>query len=353
MRKQLFRQGGKKYDVTMDGLMGGGLAVYGMTVRALGVGASDGFAQWGDSKAYPDLVKYIEDKENNEQSRVESCFALSWVATDEQMKEIVQKVKDFNKLNDPKNQIIRACYLETLIHRPVPDATAGLFELLQPNVDLEVRHQAARAIGFGGLTKSMVPQLFDKLTDPNLRNDAMLAMLIGADNDTVARAMATYNDVPVETSEELKVIYNQTFGYWSDKNYENGDVARWIDNAAACRHVRVHDALQDWPKMILSRGIQGIEFDNGPHSITRVQFRLRLIADARGQNEVKRNSAIAILKFMNEKGVLMALKSDPGPAQELARRAFFEIMNPKLSAEHLPEAPNAKAGAGGNVLPPR
>ena len=123
--------------------------------------------------------------------------------------------------------------------------------------------------------------------------------------------------------EELKTIYNQSFGYWSDKNYENGDVARWIKNAEACTHVRVKDALQDWPKQILERAIQGIEFDNGPHSVTRVQFRMRLMADAMGQNDQKRTDAIARLKFMKEKGVLMALRNEQGPLGDMAASGFL------------------------------
>ena len=76
----------EKVDATMEALLQGGMAVMGMSLRAIGVGASHGFAQWGDAKAYPILVKYIEDKQNNEQSRIEACFSLGWVATDEQMK---------------------------------------------------------------------------------------------------------------------------------------------------------------------------------------------------------------------------------------------------------------------------
>ena len=341
----------EKVDATMESLMQGGLAVLGMTLRAVAVGASHGMAQWGDARAYPVFVKFIEDVQNNEQARIEACFSLSWVATDEQMKEVAKKVHDYNKA-DPKNALIRSCYLETLIHRPVPAATAGLLDLLKPEVELDVRHQAARAIGFGGITTAMVPQIFEKLKDASLRSDAALALLIGGDKDTAMRAVATYNDAPAEAMEELKVIYNQTFGYWSDKNYENGDVARWIQNAEACRHVKVHDSLQDWPKQILSRGIQGIDFDNGPHSITRVQFRMRLLADARGADESKRNSAIEILTFMRERGILMTLKGEPGPAQEPARKAFFEVMNPKLTGEKLPDAPSAQGGAsGGKILP--
>ena len=38
------------------------------------VGASDGFAQWGDPKAYPMLVKYIEDPMGNEQLALRSVL---------------------------------------------------------------------------------------------------------------------------------------------------------------------------------------------------------------------------------------------------------------------------------------
>lgn len=350
---QLNRKG-PKLDASDQALAQGGLAVLGMTLRALGVGASDGFAQWGDAKAYPILVKYIEDGTQNEGSRLEACFALSWTATDDEMKEVVQKVHTFNK-NDPANSMIRKCYLETLVHRPVSAATAGLVDVLgQQDVDVEVRHQVARAIAFGGITPDMATQLMGKLKDANARSDATLALIIGADPDTAMRALASYNDAGPESMEELKTIYNQSFGYWSDKNYDNGDVARWIKNAEACRHVRVRDALQDWPKQLLERAIQGIEFDNGPHSVTRVQFRMRLMADAMGQNDQKRTDAVAVLKFMKEKGVLMALRNEQGALGEMARQAFFEVMNPKITGEKLPDAPKAAdSQQGGNIVPPK
>ncbi len=342
-----------KVDTTMEVLQQGGLAVLGMTLRALAVGAAHGFAQWGDPRAYPTLVKFIEDKTNNEQARVEACFALAWSATDEQMKEVAKKVREFDK-PDPKNQLIHACYLETLIRRPVPEATAGLVDMLRGDKDLAVTHQVARAIGFGGLTPDVSTKLFEKLKDAQTRNDAMLALMIGADADTVRRAMATYNDVDKAATEELKRTYENTFGYWSDKNFESGELARWIDNAVACGRVRVYDALQDWPRLILSRSLQQIDFDNGPRSITRVQLRTRLLRDARGTDEVKRQQAIRMLKFLNERGSLMALKSEDGPAKELARQAFFEIMNPKVVLDTLPEQKkqdDPAKGGGVKVVP--
>lgn len=335
----------EKVDATMESLLQGGLAVMGMVLRAIGVGASYGMAQWGDAKFYPPLVKYIEEKQNNEQSRLDACFSLSWVATDEQMAEVAKKVKEFDK-PDPKTQLIRACYLETLIHRPVPAAAASLIDLIDGNHELDVQHQAARAIALSGMSPQVTTAMFDKLKNPATRSDAALAILIGADQDTVRRMMATYNDADPAAMEDLKVIYNQTFGYWSDVNYEKGDVARWIENAHAATRVRVRDALQDWPKLILSRAIQGIDYDNGPRSVTRVQMRIRLLRDAKGGDEKKRVQAINILKFMGEKGVLMALKSEQGPWQAQAQQAFFELMNPKVATDALPEAkdPSAKAG---------
>ena len=72
--------------------------------------------------------------------------------------------------------------------------------------------------------------------------------------------------------------------------------------------------------------------------MTRVQLRARLLTDAKGTNDVKRAEAIAILKFVQEKGVLMALRSEPGPVAEMARKAFFEVMNPKASGESIPQS---------------
>jgi HEAT repeat protein len=348
LEKQLHRRI-PKLDVSWDSLMQGGLTIVGMTLRALGVGASDGFAQWGDPKAFDDLTKYIEEPKENEQARMGACFDLAWVATDDQMKTVVKKVHDVTG-TDPKSNLLRQCYLETLVHKPVPDATAGLTDLLVPAVtDIETRHQVARAIGMGGITRSMIPQVFDKLSDISLKSDAELALILGADSDTASRALATYNDpgVAAEAIEELKDIYNKTFGYWSDKNYDNGDIARWVENSEALAHVKIHDQLQDWPRIILGRNlVESIEVDNGPHSMTRVQLRAKLLADAKGGNDVKRAEAIALLKFTKEKGVLMALRNEPAPLGDLARQAFFEVMNPKANGEAIPEYAKAPVTGG-------
>src|SRR5262249_37300502 len=156
-----------------------------------------------------------------------------------------------------------------------------------------------------------------------------LALMLGAEKDAVIAAFGTFNDDADGGAnrgklEELKQMYNQTFDFWSDRNYSSGDLARWVENAEALAHVKVNGAFQDWPKVTLSHDlVEGIEMDNGPHSVTRVQLRARLLADAKDSNEVKRNNAVMVMKFLREKGLLMALKDEQGPVAEIARLALF------------------------------
>ena len=95
-----------KLDVTMDGLMAGGLAILGMTLRALGVGAAHGMSEWGDPKAFKLLMKFIEEPKENEQARLEACAALPWVASKEDMLEVAKKIEEYKKPD--KDDSIRA-----------------------------------------------------------------------------------------------------------------------------------------------------------------------------------------------------------------------------------------------------
>ena len=47
-------------------------------------------------------------------------------------------------------------------------------------------------------------------------------------------------------------------------------------------------------------------------------------------HEAKREGAIHTLKFMKERGVLLALRNEAGPHQEAARQAYFELLNQKI-----------------------
>ena len=351
LERQLTRKDAK-YDITQQGLVGAGMSMLGMVFRGLTVGAAQGFSQWGDAKAYPLLVKIIEDTKQNEGSREESCRALGFVATDEQMKEVVKKARAADG-KDAKAQILRACYVETILRHPVPGAAPTLLEMLTKDAEAPVRNQVARALGFPGLDAATEAELFVRMKDKELMNAAALALILGGSEETAARAVAMFSDTSREALDELKDLYFDSFGFWSDDDLAKGRLFRWVANAESIGKIRVKDTLQDWAKLRLGAQLNNLEYDSGPHSMTRVVLRYRLLELARKGDPAAKKGAIETLKFMKEQGPLMALRDEKSDTGAMAKKALFELLNPKMVVGE--KVPEKKAGAadGVRVVPPR
>lgn len=327
----------KDEDVTMDGLLQGGVAILGMSLRAIGVGAADGLSEWRDRRAFKPLMDYIEDPKNNEQSRGSACAALAWVAEKEDFLEIAKKIAEY-KGNEKPDEVRRACLLEALIQRPVPGTAGALISLMTPQSAVETRHQVARAIAKGGFDASVEAQLFAMMSDDAMMNDAALALILGGTPDTAKRTVAMYANKRKEALQELGDLWYQSFGYWSQEDLESGLLFKYVDNAEAISQLEVNKTSQEWARVMLMKQFDNLIFDNGPHSFTRVVLRSRLYAMAKGDDAAKRAGAIRALKFMSEQGVLLALRDESGPAGELARNAYFELMNPKaVTGVNIPE----------------
>ena len=61
-------------------------------------------------------------------------------------------------------------------------------------------------------------------------------------------------------------------------------------------------------------------------------MRVRLYQMAKGSDATKREGAIRTLEFMQEQGVLLALRDEEGPTGKLARDSYHRLMNPKVVA---------------------
>src|SRR4029079_7616295 len=129
----------KKLDITQAGLNGAGVAMMGMALRAVAVGASNGLAQWGDARAVKPLMELIEDETWHEEARQAACEALAWCADDKTMLEVAKKAKEYSSKKEPTKQLIGACYASALALKPVPSAVPALADLLTQDVDLSVR----------------------------------------------------------------------------------------------------------------------------------------------------------------------------------------------------------------------
>jgi hypothetical protein len=156
--------------------------------------------------------------------------------------------------------------------------------------------------------------------------------MLGGTPETAKRTVAMYANKRKEALQELGDLWYQSFGYWSQEDLESGLLFKYVDNSEAIGQLTVRGATQDWARAMLMKQFDNLIFDNGPHSFTRVVLRSRLYAMAKGDDAAKRAGAIRTLKFMSEQGVLLALRDESGPAGELARDAYFELMNPKASS---------------------
>jgi hypothetical protein len=334
-----------KLDVTMDGLMSGGLAILGMTLRAVGVGAAQGLSEWGDHKAVKPLFDYIEEPKENEQSRMEACSALAWTGNADDLVTVAKKIEKYSG-GDPKDEFRRMCFLETLITRPVPGTAAAILELIKPGSAMGTRHQAARAIGKAGFDAGIEAKLFEMMKDEQLMVDATLALMLGGNTDTAARAVAMWSDKPKEALDELQDLWYKSFGYWSTEDLQHNHIFRFVDNAEAIAKVEIKDIPQGWASVLLTRQFDNLDFDNGPHSFTRVVLRKKLLEMAKGDDAVKRQASIRTLRFMKEQGVLLSLRDAPGETGKLASDAYHELMNPKVvQGVKMPEEDNAKSAA--------
>jgi hypothetical protein len=317
----------KSVDVTMEGLMQGGLAILGMSLRAVGIGAADGFSEWRDPRAFAPLLAYVEDPLNNEQAKVNACAALAWVADDKALGQVVEKIRQYGGA-EKADQVRRACLLEAFLQRPVPGLAPTLLTLMTPETPLEVRHQLARAIAKGGFDAAVQTRLFEMMANDAFMVDAALALVLGGSPETAARAVAFFAGKPKVALEELQALWFNSFGYWSVDDLERGVIFRVVDNALAIERVTLEGQSRTWARELLSKQFANTDFDNGPHSFTRVVLRYRLWQMAKGTDERLRGAAIRTLMLMNEEGVLFTLGREKGTAGELASRALFELRNP-------------------------
>jgi HEAT repeat protein len=301
LEKQLNRRRTERasVDVTMAGLMHGGVAILGMSLRALGLGAAEGTSEWADHRGIRPLLDFADDAKNNEQARTAATRALAWVAEPQDLPQILQRIQS-HSAQDQAAQLTRTCFVEALLQRRIPGEAPTLLPMIAEESDPEFRHQLARALARTGFDDAVQARLFEMLKGPTM-NDAALATLLAGTPEAAARAVAAYARKPPAAVAELLELWKESFDFWSVDDLESGVLFRYLDNAEAVSHVVVRGKAQTWAKRALALAFDNIVFDNGPHSLTRVQLQRRLLALVRGADEQKRRSALLAFVFSSSK----------------------------------------------------
>lgn len=325
--EQLERKKDKSLDITQEGLMGAGLAMLGMSLRAIGYGAAQGLAHFEDPRAAAPLMTFIEDETWHEEARQTACEALAWVADAKTMGEITRKVQIFGQSKEPAKAMIAECYAQTLIQRPVQEIVPQLVDALGPGATPDLRIAYGRAIGKAGFDTTVEEKLFRKLEDPASRQAAALALVLGGNADIVTRTIATLAEQGPIVLADFKDAYFRAFGFWSDQDFARGNMYRWVATAEIIRRVEVQGKAQNWALARLESQFENLRFDNGPHTETRSVLRHRLWQDAKTGSKERRIGAIQTLELLREQGILQVLREEPGELGVLARRALHRMAN--------------------------
>ncbi len=308
-----------------------GLSVIWGSVHAIAVGAAQGLSEWGSSKAFAPLLAYIEEPKEDDQSRQEACAALGWVATAAERPAILAKVKEYAS-TEKADVIRRSCLLFALQQRPDAALNAELLGMMTPEAPTAVLWQLAQALGYAGLDAATTATLFTAAETDALRGPALLALMLGGAPDAAARAALKLAALDAAYSEEVKGKWYRALGYWSTDDLETGRIVRYARNAKAMARVSYKEQAQEWASVLLRKQLDTLQFDNGPHSFTRVVLRAKLLELVRGDDEARRADAIELLQFAGERGALLSLRGEAGEVGRLATAAYHELLHPKVVA---------------------
>ena len=300
-----------------------------MALRAVTYGAAQGLAQWGDVRAVKPMMEFVEDETWHEEARLAACEAIAWCADEKTMAEVAKKATEFAAKKEDRKQLIGACYASALALKPVPAAVPQLVDLITPDIAPGVRIAIAHAIGISGYDQASEAKLFEKLKAVEVRSAAALALILGGTPETAARTVAMYADFEKESLNDLKDHYFRAFGYWSDEDFKKGNIYRWVKRRAISR-IKVNDIPQDWARQRLQA-----QSTTCASTTARTPRRVSSCATAScpppRRATPREEGAMDTLKFMKEKGVLMALRGEQG-APARWPRSLHELMNPKAIA---------------------
>ncbi len=328
----------RELDVTMDYLMSGDVALLGMSLRAIGVGAADGLSEWGDPRAFAPLVAFVEDTRNNEQARDAACAAIPWVAAPADEQRILAAVK---RHTSPTKEagFIRHCLVRGAARRALSQAVATdlFFEALERDGGGDVSAAAAGGIGRSGLSAGARTRLEPRVARADGIPHAIALMLGGTPE---VAAWATREQVEASKArgssaeKGMQRVFLGAIEFLSVEDLENGALFRWVRNAEAIAELEVGGQRQDWALTLLGSRLREVEYDTGPHSITRPGLRCRLLKLATEGRPEQRQDAVRTLQLMGEFGPLLALRDRTDELGRLAQRALSEVLEyPELNTD--------------------
>ena len=275
----------------------------------------------GDTKVGETLMTIVLDPDDDPELRQEAANALAYSADEELMDDIAEKVLD--EAIDP---VARANLIQGLWHNPSSKATEAMMVILEGEGHGELLRSVAIVVGEAG-DKSLEPRLNKLLDHPDERRQraAVLAILLGGNLDRLDRILE------ILEGQEARLVIREWFEshpvYLTKKLFETKRVYKRLEVAKAISE-RTEGAKEEilWPwKHLMQRLKNG--WNTSPGGLTALEVRTLLAEDVRS-DEQYRQLAAKVLAGLNERGFLLSLQGEKGPASSVARDVL-RMMNVK------------------------
>jgi hypothetical protein len=296
------------------------LDMAGLALRNIGVGAAQGVSLLGrdaGARATDRLLRVSQSAAWPEDVRMAACRALAWVAADAVIDQLVGQFGQ-TAASDP----FRAtCLAETLARRAEAKHVGTLIRALRGPMPGPVRLRLGYAIGRAGWGAAGTAVLHEQkllalLGDPEQRAAAALALILGGSPQGAVPAAAVMSRVTEGQRDELRAAYRHAVSDVYERDLELGNLHRWVANARAIGRVAFRGRRQRWVADDLAAQLRGLAMQTAPHALSLTMVRYRLLSSARNGDE----AAVRTLRFMGQRGAVLALAADDGPVGRLARQ---------------------------------
>ncbi|MDC3962013.1 hypothetical protein [Polyangium jinanense] len=317
---QLERKKDPALDITQDVLNTDNIAMLGMVLRALGVGASQGLSHFADPRAAQPLMKLVEDTTWHEEARFEACDALAWCTDDAARASLFPKIKAQMATGGPKSDFVAGCYASVFTERSAAGNAMDMVDLFERATLDSVRRSMAYGLGLIALESAAQARLEAKLGDKRLRVDAAIALLLGG-SGPMTRLLSSIDGFDAREKEQIKMALTNGMAHVTDEDPTFANVLRWATRAEEAADVVVRGERQTWVRDAVAAGLESVSFGWRPHSVTRSVLRYRLFRAAQ-TDATNRRGLIAMLALMKERGTLLALADTKGDAAAPAAKAL-------------------------------
>ncbi len=316
----------KNLDISTNSSIKGDYQMLGMALNSLASGAAQGLAETGSEHSSDRLLVHAMDRSENEQSRLAACKALAWTAsTVESKRRIIARARGIGVLPGSANFELH-CLLETLASRANPELCDELVPFLLEMVaasDTKAAYILALALGRAEVSEISEPVLLSLLQQADsAAGPATLALLLGGRSELAVLAALRMLGRSPQLQADIQQAYYHSFDYLSDEDLERDAIFRWVRNARAIEQFSPRGVKLKWTWELLGQQLRNLEYDTGPHSLTRTVFRNRLYQQAINGNRM----AVDTLLLAGERGMLFALRDTPGELNFAAYRAYYRFL---------------------------